>query len=509
LYLNDNIRMKIFRCDQVKEIDEFTIRNEPVASIDLMERAAAKLFDWYSNKFDRSGLIKIFAGPGNNGGDGLALARMLAHERYEVEVFFTAFSENRSEEWKINRKRLEKETSVPFTEIINSDEYPLISEDDVIIDAIFGSGISRPAEGLAADVIKRINDSPAAVVSVDIPSGMFGEVNDHLSSDNTIMADYTLSFQFPKLAFMFPVCEKYIGEWFVLPIGLNFINMKSPYNLLEKNMVAPLLKRRNKFDHKGKFGHGLLAGGSYGRMGAMVLGARAALCTGAGLITCHIPSSGNNIMQTAVPEAMAISDASEHCISGLGDAEKYDAAGIGPGMGTESRTQEALHRFLQESKKPLVIDADAINILSLNKEWIGLLTAGTILTPHPKEFERLAGETVSCYDRLQLQMEFAKNHRCIVVLKGAHTSIASPDGTVWFNSTGNPGMSTAGSGDVLTGMILSLLSQGYSPDEAAITGVYLHGLAGDIAAEKTGYESLTASDIISATGSAFRRLRDI
>ncbi|MFH0841958.1 MAG: NAD(P)H-hydrate dehydratase [Bacteroidota bacterium] len=501
--------MKIFRYDQIKEIDEFTIRNEPVASIDLMERAAAKLFDWYTDKFNRSGRIKIFAGPGNNGGDGLALARMLAHERYEAEVFYIEFSENRSRDWQINRKRLEKETSVPFTGIRNIDEFPLISEDDVIIDSIFGSGISRPAEGLAAEVIARINNSPATVVSVDIPSGMFGEVNDHLNSKNAVMADYTLSLQFPKLAFMFPECEKYTGEWFILPIGLDYSNMKSPYNLLEKNMVAPLLKQRNKFDHKGKFGHGLLAGGSYGRMGAIVLGARAALCTGAGLITCHIPSSGNIIIQTAVPEAMAISDASEHCISGLGDADKYDAAGIGPGMGTESRTQEALHQFLQESKKPLVIDADALNILSMNKEWIGLIHAGAILTPHPKEFERLAGETVSSFDRLKLQMEFAKKHGCVVVLKGAHTSVASPDGNLWFNSTGNHGMATAGSGDVLTGMILSLLSQGYGPAEAAITGVYLHGLAGDLAAEKTGYESLTASDIISATGNAFRRLREI
>jgi NAD(P)H-hydrate epimerase len=509
LYLNDNISMKIFRCAQIKEIDEFTIRNEPVASIDLMERAAAKLFDWYTDRYDRSVRIKVFAGPGNNGGDGLALARMLAHKRYEVEVFYTEFTENRTGDWKINRKRLEKETSVPFTEIRNSDEFPLINEDDVIIDAIFGSGISRSAEGLAADVIGRINNSPATVVSVDIPSGMFGEVNDHLSSKNTVMADYTLSLQFPKLAFMFPECEKFTGDWFVLPIGLDFSNMKSPYNLLEENMVALLLKQRNKFDHKGKFGHGLLAGGSYGRMGAIVLGARAALCTGAGLITCHIPSSANTIIQTAVPEAMAINDSSEHFISEIGDTEKYDAAGIGPGMGTETVTREALHRFLRECRKPMVIDADALNILSLNKEWTGLLPAGTILTPHPKEFERLAGESRSSYDRLQLQMEFAKNHDCIVVLKGAYTTIASPDGNVWFNSTGNPGMATAGSGDVLTGMIMSLLAQGYGPVEAAITGVYLHGLAGDIAAERTGYESLTASDIISAAGSAFLRLREI
>lgn len=508
MYLKASVSMKIFRCDQVRQIDEQTIRNEPIASIDLMERAAGKLFGWYTGWFDRAKPVKIFAGPGNNGGDGLALARMLFHERYEPEVFFVPFSENRSTGWLVNRKRLEEETDVPFTEIIRSDEFPLINEGDVIIDAILGSGISRPAEGLAAGIIGMINESPATVVSIDIPSGMSGEANEHLSSRNTVMADYTLSFQFPKLAFMFPECEQYTGEWFVLPIGLDFSNITTPYALFEKHMLAPLLKMRNKFDHKGNFGHCLLAAGSLGKIGAAVLGAKAALSTGVGLITCHVPSSGGIILQTAFPEAMVIHDTDGQFISRIGDTGKFDAVGIGPGIGTEAVTQQALHGLLKSCKKPMVIDADALNILALNKEWLDLLPEGSILTPHPGEFERLAGKTLSSYQRLQRQICFSSEYNCIVVLKGANTSVTTPGGDVFFNSTGNPGMATAGSGDVLTGMILSLLAQGYKPADAAIAGVFLHGLAGDSAADKKGYEALTASEIISETGQAFRRLRE-
>ncbi len=499
--------MKIFSCEQIKQIDEHTIRNEPVASIDLMERAAGRLYEWYTGKFERSRRILIFAGTGNNGGDGLALARMLANNRYDPAVFFVQFSENTSGDWQINRKRLEEETTVPFTAIKESDEFPLINSEDIIIDALLGSGISRPADGLVSDIIKMINNAGATVVSIDIPSGLFGEDSSHVSRDNIIEADFTLSFQFPKLAFMFPENAKYAGEWTVLPIGLDFSTMNTPYTFLGKKLIAPLVKQRNKFDHKGCFGHGLLIGGSYGKMGAVVLGAKAALRTGAGLITCHIPSAGNNILQGAVPEAMIIHDTAEHYISGIGNTDNFDAVGIGPGMGTETGPQKAVHEFLKKCEKPMVIDADALNILSLNKEWLDLIHGGTIFTPHPKEFERLAGKAANGYERLQKQIEFSGKYNCIVILKGAHTSVSEPDGKVWFNSTGNPGMATAGSGDVLTGMILSMLTQGYDPVSAALTGVYLHGLAGDLAAGRSGCESVIASDIISETGNAFNRLR--
>lgn len=503
--------MKIFACDQIRKIDEFTIVNEPVASADLMERAAGKLFEWYISRFDSTSPVKIFAGPGNNGGDGFALARMLSKNRYTTEVFFVKISGSTSKDWEINRKRLEKETDVPFSIIGQIAQFPEIKPGTIIIDAILGSGLSHSAEGLAAEVIKQINNSGAEIISIDIPSGLFGEDNSRNDRESVVSADHTLTFQFPKLSFMFPENEIYTGEWHILPIGLHpqaIQDTYSPYAFLEKSMIRPMLKRRKKFDHKGGFGHCLLIGGSYGKMGAVVLGARAALKTGAGLVTCHIPSAGDNILQTSVPEAMVVHDASEELISDTGNTGAFSAVGIGPGMGTDPVSQKAVYNLLKTCKKPMVMDADALNILSLNRNWLSEIAPGTILTPHPGEFERLAGKTSGGYERLINQIEFSAVHKCIVVLKGAFTSIAAPDGRVFFNSTGNPGMATAGSGDVLTGMILSLLAQGYEPLNASLIAVYLHGLAGDIAAGISGFESLIASDIISETGNAFTRIRD-
>ncbi|HBC80101.1 MAG TPA: bifunctional ADP-dependent NAD(P)H-hydrate dehydratase/NAD(P)H-hydrate epimerase, partial [Bacteroidales bacterium] len=501
--------MKIFTTRQVKEIDNYTIINEPVSSADLMERAADQLLKWYVRNFDRSGRVLIFTGPGNNGGDGLALARLLSANRFDTEVFFVNTSGNTSDDWKHNFQRLEKETTVLFNTIESIEHFPLLNNDDVVIDAIFGSGLSRPVEGLAGLVINKLNQVENVIVSIDIPSGLYGEDNSLNKGGNIIQADFTLSFEFPKLAFMFAENAGFTGEWQILPIGLSPVairNTQTPYIILEKDYVFSLLKKRGKFDHKGKFGHGLLVAGSYGKMGASVLGARAALKTGIGLVSCHIPGSGYQIIQTALPEAMAQVDKNELHITDIGTVDKFDAVGIGPGTGTDPDTQKALHSILTDGIKPLVLDADAINILGLNKEWLSELPPETILTPHIREFERLVGKCDNSFIRMKKLTEFAVKHNCIVVLKGAHTSIASPDGKIVFNSTGNPGMATAGSGDVLTGMILSLLAQDYSPVNAAVTGVYLHGLAGDIAGSKSCYESIIATDIIDNIGNAFIRI---
>jgi NAD(P)H-hydrate epimerase len=502
--------MKLFRSDQIRQIDELTIKEEPVASIDLMERAAIQLLRWYISRFERSRRIFIFTGPGNNGGDGLALARLLESERYDPQVFNIKFTEKTSEDWNKNFLRLKSENKVLVNNLASSDQFPVISSEDIIIDAIFGSGLSRKAEGLVKDVIKLINQVDATVISIDIPSGMFGEDNSMNDYDCIVSADYTLSFQFPKISFMFAENAEYLGEWVIFPLGLSsnaIRNTISPYFFLERGDVAPLLKKRNKFDHKGTFGHGILFSGSFGKMGAVVLGAEAALRTGAGLITCHVPACGVSIVQSAFPEAMVEPDRNEKHLSEIGNLSTFSAVGIGPGIGTEPESQRALYKLLEECKKPMVIDADALNILSLNKSWFSLIPENAILTPHPKEFERLAGLTDNSYNRLNTQIEFSKEHKCIVVLKGANTSITTPEGNVYFNSTGNPGMATGGSGDVLTGIILSLLAQGYRPEDAAITGVYLHGLAGDIASEELCQESIIASDIIKSIGKAFNKIR--
>jgi ADP-dependent NAD(P)H-hydrate dehydratase / NAD(P)H-hydrate epimerase len=504
--------MKFFRCDQIKQIDEYTIQNEPIASYDLMERASGKLFDWFTNHFDRSSTIHVFTGPGNNGGDGLALARMLAGNRYNVEIYYIRFTDKTSADWEINRDRLENASKIYIHSVTNSDQFPVIPEDDIIVDAIFGSGLSRPAEGLPREIIMQINKTGSTVISIDVPSGLFGEDNSKNSDDCIIEADYTLTFQFPKLSFMFPENARYVGDWTIIPIGLskNAIRItSSPYLFVEQSEVIPLLRKRNKFEHKGNFGHGLFIAGSFGKMGAAVLGAHAALRTGIGLLSCHVPNCGIQIMQCSLPEAMVIADKSEKCVSYIEKTDSYTAVGIGPGLGTELCSLKALHDLISECKKPIVIDADALNMLALDKSWLTHLPEGTVITPHPKEFERLAGKSYNSFNRLTKQIQFSKEYGCIVVLKGAHTCITTPGGKILFNSTGNPGMATGGSGDVLTGIILSLLAQGYNPENAAIMGVYLHGMAGDIAAEESCYESMLASDIINCIGKAFIKMKNL
>ncbi|HQG77379.1 MAG TPA: NAD(P)H-hydrate dehydratase [Bacteroidales bacterium] len=502
--------MKIFTCAQIKEIDEITIRTEPISSFNLMERAAGQLLLWYLKTFDRARRVLVFVGPGNNGGDGLALARMLALNRYNVGVYYLVISERTSPEWKLNHQKLRQETNVPFISISRRDQIPDFRPDDVLVDAVFGSGLTRPAGGLASDIIRLINQTGCTVVSIDIPSGLFGEDNGQNDPESIIMADYTLTFQFPRLSFMFAENAKYTGEWIVLPIGLSnsaINNTETPYSFVQADTLSTSLKIRKRFDHKGIYGHGMLIAGSGGKMGAAVLGARAAMRTGIGLLTCHVPGAGNQIIQTCVPEAMSQPDSNSEIISEIPGITLFDAIGIGPGIGTDPVTQKAFQSVLLNRSVPIVIDADGLNILGLNDKWLSVLPEKTVLTPHLKEFERMAGKSDNGYMRLKNQISFSAKYNCIVVLKSAFTSVSSPDGRVSFNSTGNPGMATAGSGDVLTGMILALLAQGYSPENAAVIGVYLHGLAGDIAAEKDSPDSIIASDIIENIGNAFKQLK--
>jgi ADP-dependent NAD(P)H-hydrate dehydratase / NAD(P)H-hydrate epimerase len=503
--------MKIFTSEQTRKIDDYTISYEPIASVDLMERAAVQLFNWYVSRFGRSQRVFIFAGPGNNGGDGLALARMLDANRYDVEVYYIDFTEKRSADWDKNWLRLSSETKVPLNYLTNPDQFPVITSGDVIIDAIFGSGLTRQTDGLPAMIIHEINRVECVKISVDIPSGLFGEDNSNNSYENVIKANYTLCFQFPKLSFLLSENSLYTGEWFVLPIGLNsniIHDTPSPFTLLEKECLKTLLKKRNRFDHKGNYGHGLLVAGSSGKVGSCILGAGAAMRTGIGLLTCHVPACASPVIHCTVPEAMVQQDNSDASVSDVGSCDQFSAVGVGPGLGTAPETQKALFRLLKECKEPMVIDADALNILSVNKEWLSDLPGGTILTPHPKEFERLAGKCENGYSRLMKQIEFSREYNCTVVLKGAFTSVTTNEGNVLFNSTGNPGMATAGSGDVLTGIILSLLAQGLKPVNAAILGVFLHGTAGDIAAGESCFESLIASDIINCIGKAFNKIRE-
>ncbi len=502
---------KIFSSQQIKIVDDYTIKQEPVSSFELMERASRELFARITALVNRNDEVMVFAGTGNNGGDGLAVARMLRESSYRVKLYVVNISEKRSEEWQKNLDKFNATGGTVATLVNDSQSIPLIPARSVVIDAIFGSGLTRKAEGIASDVINAINNSGPFVISIDVPSGLSGDDMSMSDSASVVRANHTLVIQFPRLSFMFRENRHFTGEWTIVPIGLHPVAIartETPYYYTDKAYVQSLLRSRGKFDHKGNYGHALLVAGSDGKMGAAVLAARAALRIGAGLLTCHIPRGGNDIVQISVPEAMTIADRNELCISEIDLSVNYDSIAIGPGIGIGAEAQIAFNRVIKNCRVPLVIDADGLNILGHNKGWIKMLPPDTILTPHPKEFARISGETENSFDRLRRQIEFSVKYKCIVVLKGAYTSVALPDGRVFFNSTGNPGMATAGSGDVLTGIILGLLSQGYEPESAAITGVYLHGLAGDIAAAEKCQESVIASDITEKLYAAYTKMRE-
>ncbi len=503
--------MKIFSVEKVREADSFTIKNEPILSIDLMERAATQLFNWMKNNVKSEKKIYIFVGLGNNGGDGLALGRMLANSGYLVIINIIRYSDKTSDDFQINYERLIGISGITIVDIKNASDIPEIEPSDVIVDAIFGSGLARPVKGFIGEIISQINNSNAVTISIDMPSGLSTDKSSLTEKGEIIKADYTLSFQFPKLAFMLPENELYVGNWEVLDIGLSheYINSTPTKNyLIIENDITPVLKGRSKFSHKGTYGHALLIAGSYGKMGAAILASRACLRSGVGLLHSHVPKAGVQILQTASPETMISIDRYDNYFSKVPDLGLYNAIGIGPGLGMEHQSAMAMKLLIQNSICPLVIDADALNILSENPTWLAFLPQGSILTPHPKEFQRIAGGWKNDFERLDKQRALAQKHGIYVVLKGSNTSICFPDGQCYFNSTGNPGMATAGSGDVLTGIITGLLASGYSSGIAAILGVYLHGLAGDIAAKEKGMEALIASDIIDNLGIAFSRLRN-
>jgi ADP-dependent NAD(P)H-hydrate dehydratase / NAD(P)H-hydrate epimerase len=487
--------MKILSSKQIRELDTFTIATEPIASIDLMERAARAFSDLFSKDFKAAQkTIKIVCGLGNNGGDGLAIARMLHPIGFDLEVFVVKYSDKMSEDFQINLARLEKQLNVQI--IDNEELIPNFTENDLIIDVLLGSGLNRPTEGLLKTIIQKINDCKASVVSVDIPSGLFADSpNSH--EDVIIKADATISFQLPKLAFFLPQNAEFVGKWHVVKIGLNesFIEF-CPTNYFYTENAENLIKPRSKFSNKGTFGHALLVVGSYGMMGAAVLSARACMRSGVGKLTVKVPKCGYEIMQIAIPEAMILTDENYENHSQPLDYQGFSSVGIGCGIGKNEATVAMLKSFLENCVKPIVLDADALNIIAENK-FHALIPQKSILTPHPKEFERLIGKKwKNDYEKLDFLTQFAQNQQVTVCLKGANTAVALPDGTIHFNSTGNAGMAKAGSGDVLTGMITALLAQGYSPENAAILGVYLHGLSGDKAVSKRGINSMIASDTI-------------
>jgi ADP-dependent NAD(P)H-hydrate dehydratase / NAD(P)H-hydrate epimerase len=497
--------LKILTSPQTKQLDQYTIEHEPIASIDLMERACRAFTDWFVQHYRQNKKIGIVCGTGNNGGDGLGIARLLVEAHYNVRVWIVRGEVKESPDFKINFERA-KISRVNLAEISLPSDRGLFGGRDILIDALFGSGLSRPVEGIYAQVIRCFNETNAFKIALDIPSGLMA---DQPSKGEIVQAHRTISFQLPKMVFFFPENNKYMGEWNLVEIGLSKQFLKevdTNHFFVTKQSVKKILQPRSLFSHKGNYGHALLIAGSLGKMGACILSAKASLRAGLGLLTLHIPKSGNTILQTAVPESMCVFDTNENHFSSLPENLSYDAIGIGPGLDQHTETVKALEQLLNQYQKPMVIDADALNIISSNGHLFPLIPQGSILTPHPKEFERLVGTWANDFERLEKQKTLSAQLNSIIVLKGAYTSIAAPQGQVYFNSTGNPGMATGGSGDVLTGILTGLLVQGYTSIEAAILGVYLHGLAGDLAASTLGMNSLIASDLVGFLPKAFKNL---
>lgn len=493
--------IKILSSDQIRKWDQFTIKNEPISSIDLMERASIAFVDEFLKYFKKKQPIRIFCGVGNNGGDGLAIGRILKERGWEIYKYIVGDPKKGTEDFKHNLDR-----SDLYAVVNNLNDLPGLSNEEIIIDGLFGSGLSRPIEGIHAEVIKYLNQFKAKKVSIDISSGLFS--NNPLDKDHVVFrSDLTFSFQIPKLAFFLPGSHSYVGDWKVVDIGLNpnFLDdQKSDHNLTERADLKSVLPKRSRFTHKSEVGKLLIVAGSKGKMGAAVLCTRAAFAVGAGLVNVCAPKCGTDILQVTIPEAMVIEDPNQKWISRIPRTD--DTLVIGPGLGTERKTSEALEGCLKSSKRPMLFDADALNILSDNKSLLKYIPEDSVLTPHPGEFRRLVGEWKDDFEKLEKLKKLCKEHKINVVLKGAFSAVCDKEGKIFFNSSGNPAMATAGSGDVLSGVIGGLLSQGLSSIDALKLGVYIHGLAGDLIVENSKRYSLLASEIIERIPEAIQKL---
>ncbi len=490
---------------QIAEADRYTIEHEPIASIDLMERAAEAFTRLFTQKLKSSWPVYIFCGNGNNGGDGLAIGRLLLNCGYEVHVFILYNNGNNSKEFLINEARFKEITGQSIIYIDSEATFPLIPKGAIIIDALFGTGLNKPLNELAEKLVKYLNVQQANRVSVDIPSGLYADKPTH---EVTFKAHLTITFQYPKLSFLFSENLETIGAWYSVDIGLASDAIPADslsYFLLERRDIEQRLNPRKRFDHKGVFGHAFIYAGSRGKMGAAIMCASACVRSGAGLTTVHIPEGNSAVINISVPEVMTEEYLNDESLKSS-DLSRYNAFALGPGIGTNADSRKRFLELLTIIKAPAVFDADALNILSQEENGLALLPENSIITPHPKELERLVGTWADWADRLQRQIDLSKRHSIYIILKGANTCISTPQGKYYFNSSGNPGMAKGGTGDVLTGMIVAFLSQGYNPEEASLLSVYLHGLSADIAVKKQSEQSLLATDIISTIGDAFHEI---
>jgi len=498
--------MKILSAEQIREADKITIEKQGIPSIDLMERAAEGLAKAITSIAEPTYPVDIFCGKGNNGGDGLALARLLIQGGFEVNVWVIGNNEGGSKDFRENLKRLNKLKTITFIE--DEHDFPEVSSDSLVVDSILGSGLNRPLEGLIDAIVGRINQLPNKKISVDIPTGLFADDNSENDLEKVLRADITLSFQIPKLSFFSRNTAPLTGSFQIIDIGLDkeFIHKAATsYYHFTKADAQEIFIARKEFSYKGTYGHALMIAGGEGKYGAAMLAAKSCMRSGSGLLTVCLPKEGVNVLHTYLPEAMAIAGG-DNVVNELPNLKPYSAVGLGPGIGQKPETARLLKKVIQSTTSSLVLDADALNILSDNRTWLSFLPPKTILTPHIGEFRRLLGVEELRDNYLQQLSVFSQKNQVITILKDAITTVATPAGQMFFIKEGSPALATAGSGDVLTGLITGLLSSGYGSERAALLGVYLHARAGKLAGEKYSLESVLAGDVITNIASAFREL---
>lgn len=505
--------MKIFTNDDIRNIDRYTIDEEGIPARELVQRVAEGVTAEILARWRPSRPVTVFAGPGNNGADALAVARMLIEQGFDPEVYlFNIRGNSLSRECRTCRDELVATGKARLIEITDSMDHPELTDKHLVIDGLFGSGLRDHLGSGYAMLVRDINESGADVVSIDIPSGLFADWNPNTISRNVVHATLTCAVQFPRLSFFMADNAAATGKVKILDIGLSRNAIRATptkYHLVEAHDLRRVLRERADFASKADFGSALLIAGSYGMMGAAILAARGAMRSGVGKLTVHAPRCGFNILQTSVPEALFLHDKGDAVITDMMPQREYQAVGVGPGIGTDERTQQAFENFIRNYRKPVVLDADALNCLSRRQPLLSMLAPGTVLTPHAAEFDRLFGPHPSAEARLIKAIDVCRRHNIVIVLKGHYTATVRHDGKVYFNSSGNPGMATAGSGDVLTGVITSLMAQGYRSEFAAVAGVFIHGLAGDIAASRHGTWGLTAADIASCLGEAIESIMHV
>ncbi|WP_343560111.1 NAD(P)H-hydrate dehydratase [Sphingobacterium sp.] len=498
--------MKILSAAQMSWVDKQTMHDAGISSLDLMERAGNAVFEAIKQKYPslEQQSFCIFCGKGNNGGDGLVLARLLDQQQAEVSVYLIDAPDYSADNL-ANQNRL----PAHLIQKISTETQVHIPGGAIVLDCLFGYGLKYPLNEDWRNLIAAINHCGGPLYAIDMPSGLLSD--ETTAKDSPVVeAELVFTFQSPKLGLLMPENRFRVKAFHVLDIGLSstaFDQVDTPFHYVDSALIRSFYRKRNKFDHKGTFGHSLIVGGSRGKMGAVQLALKAVLRSGCGLASAYIPSCGYTSIQTAVPEAIVMTDADGDLITQFPDVHSSQSIGIGIGMGTAQATIDAFKVFISEGlHTPLVLDADALNILAQQPELWQFIPKKSILTPHPKELSRILGTWQNDFEKMDKVKAFAAEYQLYVLIKGANSAMVTPEGVIYFNSTGNVGMATGGSGDILTGILTALIGQGYSSQEALIMGVYIHGRAADIAVNSIGVYSLLPSDIINYLPAAFLEL---